>query len=91
MSCLNPALLKKLASKVTLQKLVNLKDSKDRLTSKLYARKLVQLTDADECIDGEEDEDEWESDASDLSLCINCNDLFTSEQEEWEVCPKAKV
>jgi hypothetical protein len=43
MNCLNSALVKKLASAISLEDLNVLKDKKDKLTSKLYMKKLEIL------------------------------------------------
>jgi hypothetical protein len=43
MNCLNSTLIKKLASNITLDDLDTLKDKKDKLTSKIYMKKLEIL------------------------------------------------
>lgn len=43
MNCLNSNLIKKLAGLISLQTLDNLKDKKDKLTSKLFMKKLELL------------------------------------------------
>jgi hypothetical protein len=40
MSCLSSNLVKRIAAKVKIEELDNLKDRKDKLTSKLYMKKL---------------------------------------------------
>jgi hypothetical protein len=43
MNCLNANLIKKISSIVTIDELINLKDRKDKLTSKIYMKKLEAL------------------------------------------------
>lgn len=43
MNCMNSTLIKKLASLISLEELTNLKDKKDKLSSKLYMKKLELL------------------------------------------------
>ncbi len=43
MNCLNAGLVKKIAEAVTIDELVNLKDRKDTLMSKIYVKKLEEL------------------------------------------------
>jgi hypothetical protein len=62
MNCLNSALVKKLASAISLEDLNVLKDKKDKLTSKLYMKKLEIL---------------FEDEQSMLNRCVYCNSLFT--------------
>ncbi len=76
MNCLNSTLIKKIASAVTIDELVNLRDRKDKLMSKIYMKKLETL---------------MEGEANMIYRCIYCNTLFTQEQREWNVCPKAKI
>jgi len=45
MSCLNASILERLSTKVGLAELATLSDPKDKLTSKLYQRKLMTLID----------------------------------------------
>ena len=63
MNCMNSGLIKKLASVVTIDELEGLKDKKDKLTSKLYMKKLELL---------------FEEEANMLNRCVYCNCLFTS-------------
>jgi hypothetical protein len=62
MNCLNSALVKKLAQAISLEDLNVLKDKKDKLTSKLYMKKLEIL---------------FEDEQSMLNRCVYCNSLFT--------------
>ena len=62
MNCMNSSLIKKLANHVTLEELDLLKDKKDKLTSKLYMKKLELL---------------FEDEANMLQRCVYCNSLFT--------------
>jgi hypothetical protein len=70
------SLIKKLAKTIKLEELDNLKDKKDKLTSKLYMKKLELL---------------FEDEANMLNRCVYCNQLYTSSQREWMTCPKAKI
>jgi hypothetical protein len=76
MNCLNSVLVKHLAEKISLEDLEVLKDKKDKLTSKLYMKKLELL---------------FEDEQSALNRCVYCNALFTLQQREWMMCPKAKI
>lgn len=76
MNCLNSSLIKKLANKITIEDLDILKDKKDKLTSKLYMKKLELL---------------FEDENNMLNRCVYCNSLFTQSQREWMNCPKAKI
>lgn len=62
MNCLSSPLVKKLATFVTTDDLHTLKDKKDKLTSKLYMKKLELL---------------FEDEQSTLNRCVYCNSLFT--------------
>jgi hypothetical protein len=53
-----------------------MKDRKDKLTSKLFMKKLELL---------------FEDEINVLYRCIYCDMLFTTEQREWLICPKAKI
>jgi len=44
MNCLNSNLIKKISQAVTIEELIHLKDRKDKLTSKIYMKKLEELT-----------------------------------------------
>jgi len=76
MNCLNSNLVKKLAFHVSIEDLNILKDKKDKLTSKLYMKKLELL---------------FEDEQSILNRCVYCNALYTLSQREWLRCPKAKI
>lgn len=77
MNCLNANLIKKISNIVSIDELINLKDRKDKLTSKIYMKKLEALME--------------EGESNTLYRCFYCSQLFTSEQREWMVCPKAKI
>jgi hypothetical protein len=61
---------------VKLEDLFVLKDKKDKLSSKLYMKKLELL---------------FEDESNMLNRCVYCNSLFTNKQREWMVCEKAKI
>jgi hypothetical protein len=63
MNCMNSILIKKLASLVHLDDLDSMRDKKDKLTSKLYMKKLELL---------------FEDEANMLNRCVYCNILYTS-------------
>ena len=58
MNCLNSALVKRLAERLPIEELHSLKDKKDKLTSKLYMKKLEIL---------------FEDEQSMLNRCVYCN------------------
>jgi hypothetical protein len=62
MNCLNSGLVKRLAQKVDLGMLEDMKDKRDKLKSKLYMKKLELVFDKPENI---------------LTRCVNCNQLST--------------
>lgn len=62
LNCMSSALIKKLASKVKIDELNQLKDKKDKLTSKLYMKKLELI---------------FEDRQNLLNKCIHCDELFT--------------
>ena len=76
MNCMNSILIKKLAYYVSVDELETLKDKKDKLTSKLYMKKLELL---------------FEEESNMLNRCVYCNSLYTVAQREWTICPKAKI
>ena len=76
MNCLNSNLVKRLASRISIEDMETMKDKKDKLLSKLYMKKLEIL---------------FEDEASMLNRCVYCNSLFTLSQREWVICPKAKI
>lgn len=43
MNCLNAGLVKKIAKSITMEELVNLRDKRDKLASKIYMKKLEEL------------------------------------------------
>ena len=76
MNCMNSALVKRLAGKLSLYELNDLQDKKDKLTSKLFMKKLEFL---------------FEEEHNMLHRCVNCNSLYTNMQREWMHCPKADI
>ena len=74
MNCMNSTLVKRLAGKITLYELNDLRDKKDKLTSKLYMKKLEYL---------------FEEEHNMLNRCVACNALYSNNQREWMHCPKA--
>ena len=48
MNCLNSNLIKKIAKEVTMDELVNLKDKRDKLSSKIYMKKLEELLEGEQ-------------------------------------------
>jgi hypothetical protein len=76
MNCMNSALVKRLAGKITLYELNDLQDKKDKLTSKLFMKKLEYL---------------FEEEQNMLNHCINCDSLYSNNQREWMICAKANV
>lgn len=77
MNCLNSNLIKKISQAITLDELINLKDRKDKLSSKIYMKKLEALME--------------EGETCNLFRCVYCNSLFTNDQREWMICSKAKI
>jgi hypothetical protein len=76
MNCMNSVLIKKLAGLVSMEELSSLKDKKDKLSSKLYMKKLELL---------------FEDEANMLHRCVYCDQLYTLGQREWLICSKAKI
>jgi hypothetical protein len=62
MNCLNSTLVKRLAELISIHDLNVLRDKKDKLTSKIYMKKLEIL---------------FEDEQSTLNRCVYCNSLFT--------------
>ena len=73
---MNSALVKRLAGKINLYDLNDLQDKKDKLTSKLYMKKLEYL---------------FEEEHNMLNRCINCTSLFSNNQKDWMHCTKANA
>ena len=71
---MNSGLVKRLAGKITLYELNDLQDKKDKLTSKLYMKKLEYL---------------FEEEHNMLNRCTACNALYSNQQGTWMHCPKA--
>lgn len=76
MNCLSSHIIKQLAAQISLTDLDSLKDKKDKLSSKLYMKKLELL---------------FEEEVNTLNRCVYCDQMFTTTQREWMVCPKAKI
>jgi len=76
MNCLNSALVKRLAGKITLYELNDLEDKKDKLSSKLYMKKLEYL---------------FEEEHNMLNRCVKCNALYSNNQRDWMKCPNADI
>ena len=55
MSCLNAGPLDRLATKIELSELATLKDPRDKLSSKLYQRKVAALVSTD-CVEVNKDD-----------------------------------
>ena len=62
MNCLNSTLVKRLAELISIHDINVLRDKKDKLTSKIYMKKLEIL---------------FEDEQSTLNRCVYCNSLFT--------------
>ena len=76
MNCMNSALVKRLATKVSIETLEGLQDKKDKLKSKLYMKKLEVL---------------FQDSHKLLHRCAHCNQLFTSGQRKWQKCANGQV
>jgi len=76
MNCMNSSLVKRLAGKLNLYELNDLRDKKDKLRSKLFMKKLEFL---------------FEEEHNMLNRCVNCGGLYTSNQREWMKCSKAST
>ena len=63
MNCMNSSLVKKLAAKISLYELNSLEDKKDKLTSKLFMKKLEYL---------------FEEEHNMLNRCVNCSSLYSN-------------
>jgi len=76
LSCLSDELVRQLAARFTDDELEAVRDRHDRLLSRLYSHKLKELL----CSSG-----------NTLQQCLRCRSLFTAEQHEGTICPKAAV
>lgn len=76
MNCMNSQLVKRLAAKVDVEVLENIKDKKDKLRSKLFMKKLEILFEVPDNL---------------LHRCVHCNQLFTMGQREWQICEKGEL
>lgn len=59
-------------------------DKRDKLTSKLFMKKLQSLINSS-------DIQNQSQTGTVLNRCIYCGQLFTSEQNQWMMCPNAKI
>ena len=76
MNCMNSSLVKRLAGKVEIESLENLKDKKDKLKSKIFMKKLEIL---------------FQDNQNMLQRCAHCSQLFTSSQRRWQLCDKGQI
>jgi len=76
LSCVSDELVQQLAATFTDDELEAVRDRHDRLLSRLYSHKLKELL----C-----------SSDNTLQQCLRCRSLFTAEQHEGTICPKAAV
>jgi hypothetical protein len=83
MNCLNQSLIKRIAQQVTIEKLDELVDKKDKLTSRLFMKKLQSLISSSDAAPS--------APANLLSRCIYCSTLYTSDQNKQIMCPNAKI
>ena len=73
MSCINTNIIREMAKKVSLDRLDNLKERKDKIVSRLFMKKLELLL---------------EKDKNHLYKCAYCNKLFTKKQRKVLSCRK---
>lgn len=71
MNCMNSGLVKRLAAKLDLKMMHELKDRKDKLKSKVFMKKLELL---------------FEDKANLLNRCLHCDALYTDAQKSWSIC-----
>jgi hypothetical protein len=83
MNCLSNNLIKRISDSVTIERLDDLVDKRDKLTSKLFMKKLQALIGNAE---GGQSNSSYV-----LNRCIYCGLLYTGEQNQWMMCPKAKI
>lgn len=89
MNCLNQNLIKRIANQVTIERLDDLVDKRDKLTSKLFMKKLQTLLSSS---GGAVNSNDGQNQGSTLlSRCIYCGTLYTSEQNQWMMCANAKI
>ena len=74
LSCLSDALLARFAATFEPEDIDRLRDKKDKISSRLYTKKLEALLASPE---------------NTLHRCTFCTRLFTSAQREWEPCARA--
>ena len=75
MGCINSQIIRDMARKVSLDRLNQLKERKDKLVSRLFMKKLELLL---------------EKESNYLYKCAHCNRLFTMSQRKVLHCAKAK-
>jgi len=73
MSCINTNIIREMARKVSLDRLDNLKERKDKIVSRLFMKKLELLL---------------EKDKNHLYKCAYCSKLFTKKQRKVLSCKK---
>jgi hypothetical protein len=65
----------------------DLLDKRDKLTSKLFMKKLQSLINS-----APDNQSQNQSSSSPLlNRCIYCAQLYTSDQNQWMMCPNAKI
>ena len=74
LSCVSDTLLAQLAALFEPEEIEKLRDKKDKISSRLYAKKIEVLL---------------AHDSNMLHRCTFCSRLFTSSQREWEPCLRA--
>eukprot|EP00742_Colponemidia_sp_Colp-10_P012057 GILJ01013485.1.p1 GENE.GILJ01013485.1~~GILJ01013485.1.p1 ORF type:complete len:740 (+),score=117.42 GILJ01013485.1:42-2261(+) len=79
LSCINSKLVEAIARMVSAETLDEIKDRKDKLSSRIYTKKVEQLL------------EELSSSQRALSKCAQCSQLFTAAQRSALVCPEAKI
>eukprot|EP00743_Colponemidia_sp_Colp-15_P010169 GILK01011172.1.p1 GENE.GILK01011172.1~~GILK01011172.1.p1 ORF type:complete len:738 (-),score=129.94 GILK01011172.1:1-2214(-) len=79
LSCINSKLVEAIARMVSAETLDEIKDRKDKLSSRIYTKKVEQLL------------EELSSSQRALSKCVQCAQLFTAAQRSALVCPDAKI
>lgn len=77
LDCINNRLVSRLAQLFTDVEIEDIKDKKDKIVNRLYMNKLERML--------------LENVDNTLFRCTWCSRLFTRMQQQWMVCPKAKV
>jgi len=77
---------------VTIERLDDLVDKRDKLTSKLFMKKLQTLLSSSGVSTTNNFNDGGQNQGSTLlNRCIYCGQLYTSEQNQWMMCANAKI